>query len=364
MRTVIERTMLLATAFPLLNGLASLILIPRLPHARRDRPVATVSVLIPARNEADRIGACLRSVLSSRDVVIEVIVLDDGSTDGTAEIVRCIDDERLHLVTGQPLPEGWFGKPHACAQLATLARADRLLFLDADVRIKADTIARLIDHAETLPHLTLISGIPHQIMKTPLEWLLLPAMQLLLAGYLPRVFDRSNRVSFAAACGQFIMVSADAYRLTGGHAAIRNRVHDGLALARSFRKAGFQTGLVDATDLANCRMYETSRDVWAGLLKNAHEGMAGRVAIVPWTIVLGLGHILPFVMRATPPVRAARAMSLALRLLVALRCRQGLATVVTSPLGLLLVLLLQWQAWLSRMARQSVNWKDRSYVIR
>ena len=145
-------------------------------RAPRLRPLARlprqVSVLIPARNEEQSIAACVRSVLASRDVELEVIVLDDHSEDRTAEIVRGIDDARVWVESAPPLPPGWNGKQHACFVLSKLARFPLLAFLDADVRLTPDALSRLAVFLQD-SGAGLVSGFPRQETETFLERLLL-----------------------------------------------------------------------------------------------------------------------------------------------------------------------------------------------
>ena len=130
----------------------------------------------------------------------------------------------------------------------------------------------------------LASGIPHQETVSLLEKLVIPLIHFILLGFLPiRRMRRSRRPSFAAGCGQLFIARAEAYHRCGGHAAIRDTLHDGIKLPRAFRAAGFKTDLFDATDLATCRMYRTAREVWLGLAKNAGEALAAPAMIVPMT---------------------------------------------------------------------------------
>ncbi len=110
-------------------------------------PAPQVSVIIPARNEARNIERCVRSVLSTTYPNVDVIVIDDDSTDGTGEIARGIaaDDARLRVVESDPLPDGWFGKQWACAKGARLAPGDILCFTDADTRHSRDLLSRSLN---------------------------------------------------------------------------------------------------------------------------------------------------------------------------------------------------------------------------
>ncbi len=282
----------LATAvLPLLVFLTNIPLFRR-PCLCTDNPeLLPVSVLIPARNEERSIVAAVQSVLASRDVTLELIVLDDGSTDRTATIVRELahTDVRLRLEQAPALPAGWNGKQYACWHLASLAQYPVFCFLDADVRLGALALQRML--TELHPDSTgMVTGFPRQQTETWMEWLLLPLIHFLLLGFLPLIGERcTRRVGFAAGCGQFLMVRRAAYFRTGGHSAIRTTMHDGLLLPRLFRRHGIQTQVYDLTVDAVCRMYRSASEVWRGLSKNATEGIATPARIAPFTLLLAGG---------------------------------------------------------------------------
>jgi len=144
-------------------------------------PPEGVSVLIPARNEEGVIAASIESLLASRGIEIEIIVLDDCSTDRTAEIVRNIAmrDARVRLRSSPPLPGGWNGKQHACYALAQAARSNVLCFLDADVRLAPEALAAMSGFLSRTGS-DLVSGFPRQETATPLEWLLLRCFRIYL----------------------------------------------------------------------------------------------------------------------------------------------------------------------------------------
>lgn len=346
--------------FPLIMTLLNLRAMIRTPH-RSVRQDPGVSVLIPARNEAEQIEAAIDAVLANGNRVRELIVLDDHSTDDTAARVQTYADSRVKLLSGVPLPPGWCGKNHACAQLAEAATQPWLFFIDADVRLAPDAVSRLLSMTDNGQNPAMISGVPRQETGSVMEWLLLPFINVLLYGYLPLMMDTGRAPGLAAACGQLVFVNTVTYRQTGGHASIRDRLHDGLALARAMRKHGHRTTLVDATDLATCRMYRNGAEVYNGLMKNAVEGLAGPAALPIWSILLAGGHIAPFLMRATPAIWLARFASLGFRLLVALRCKQGLRTVIASPIGTFLLLFIQFHARIRHILGRPVFWKGRHY---
>lgn len=332
-----------------------------------------VSVLIPARNEEGVIEEAIRSVLDQDGVELELIVLDDQSTDRTAGIVAEWQriDPRLQLRSAPVLPAGWCGKQHACHTLAGIARHPVWVFMDADVRLQPGALRRMHRFMADR-EVALASGVPRQITGTFLERLLLPLIHFVLLGYLPMPFMRLLKSpAFAAGCGQLFVAKAEAYRLCGGHAGIRQSLHDGLTLPRHFRAAGFRTDLFDATDTATCRMYRSGGEVWRGLGKNAIEGLAHPARIVPMTVLLFGGQVMPFVLLAAWGVLSindrlmlAGALSCAWlpRALAAARFRQPWLSAVLSPLGVSVLLVIQWLALVRSWSGRPAHWKGRSYA--
>ncbi len=338
----------------------------------RQRPA--VSVLIPARDEERNIHPTLRAVLANAGIEFEVVVLDDGSTDTTAEIVGGFarSDARVRLETAPPLPAGWCGKQHACHILAGHARNALLVFLDADVRLAPDALVRLSDFVSE-SGAQLVSGIPRQELGTVSDYLLLPLIHFVLLGFLPlsMMRRRDSSPACSAGCGQLLVAERDPYFASGGHAGFHNALHDGLKLPRAFRVAGFQTDLFDATDLATCRMYRKNAEVWSGLSKNATEGLAAPKTIGPMSLILFGGQVLPFILLAsaitrspTVSVIAACAVVCALtpRFISLRRFEQPLISALLHPLGVLALLAIQWRAFLRNLLGKSVEWKGRQYA--
>lgn len=332
-----------------------------------------ISVLIPARNEERGIAACVESVLASRHVELEVIVLDDHSTDRTSEIVQAIatTDPRVRVEAAPSLPSGWCGKQAACFALSRLAQYEILTFVDADVRLAPDALARMALFMKQ-SRAELVSGFPQQETKTPLEGLLIPLIHWILLSFLPLWAMRRFRWSaFGAGCGQWFMTSRTAYEAAGGHAAVKASLHDGLTLPRAFRRAGFMTDLCDAKNIATCRMYHSGREVWLGLAKNAREGMAATGQILFWTIVLFLGQVVPFsAMIGGLPwpdfgtwliVLTTMLMNLTIQLLSLCRFQQSPGGALLFPLAILLLLAIQWYAIIRAIRGQPVGWKGRSH---
>lgn len=339
----------------------------------RGRGEAGVSVLIPARNEEQNIRATLEAVLANQDCEFEVIVLDDHSTDDTAAIISELAqrDARVRLESAPPLPAGWCGKQYACHMLAKFARYPLLVFIDADVRLAPDALARMAGFIQRRES-ALASGVPRQELGTFSERLVIPLIHFILLGFLPmHLMRRGKRPALSAGCGQLFIARRDAYHQCGGHAKLRDSLHDGLKLARVFRQAGFATDLFDATDLATCRMYHTNAETWRGLGKNATEGLAAPGTILPMTVFLFGGQVMPFLLLGCAVWLSwsglvftvlAAAFAYLPRLMAVRIFHQPLGGAVLHPLGVLALLAIQWHARVRQIAGQPAVWKGRSYL--
>jgi hypothetical protein len=369
--TVLALIGLALAALPAGLGAVNLALYRRLPPIDAE-PAPPVSVLIPARNEALRIEPALRSVLTSRNATFEILVLDDHSEDDTAAVVTRIasEDERVRLLRSAPLAAGWSGKQYACAQLAHASRHDRLLFMDADVRLAPDALGRMVHRLDS-GEAAMISGFPREQTGSFVEHLLIPMIHFLLLGFLPiMMMRRRGGPGFGAACGQLIMVRRDAYEQAGGHAAVRSSRHDGLTLPRAFRRHGRMTDLFDATDLASCRMYDGASETMNGFMKNATEGMATAAALPIWTLLLFGGQVMPACLLiygmlngmnalAWGAAASATLLGYALRGLLAVRFRQSWLGVLLHPIGILAVLVIQWRALGRSLLGKATAWRGR-----
>ena len=367
MMDVIGYVLLALATIPAVLVPMNMSVLRRTPRAQ-PRQDTLVSILIPARNEAGNIGPALDAALGSRGVPVEILVMDDGSTDATADIVRAYAgrDPRVRLLTAPPLEDGWTGKVHACHHLAQAAQGTHLLFVDADVRLEASGAARLAGHAQAADA-SLVSAVPRQVMVSLGELLTVPSINLLLLGYLPMAFMRLSRdPGLGAACGQLMLVEREAYRASGGHAAIRSLIHDGIQLARLFRRKGFMTDLVPGETLASCRMYAGFQEAWNGFAKNAHEGMATPAGLPVWTLLLVGGHVLPFALlpfAPTPPILLAALLSLGARAVVTVSARENLLSIPLHPFTTLVGLAIQWSVLLRIGGSRRAGWKGRFYPV-
>lgn len=348
-----------------------------------DSDLPEVSILIPARDEEASIERAVRAGLASRGVECEVIVLNDGSSDATGDIVRRLasEDARVRLIEGIELPDRWNGKQHACFRLAGAARYDLLMFLDADVRLHPDA-ARLLIRRKSMrlggEPVALLSAFPRQETGTILEKMLIPMMQFLLLCYLP--FSRmrsSSHPAYASGCGQLFLTDRTSYTRAGTHEAIRSSRHDGLQLPKAFRRNAMMTDCVDGTDLATCRMYTNASQVIRGLLKNADEGIANARLLIPFTVLLGVANLVPWVTLALSveayssgvqgfQVFAGILLSLMAivlsyqpRIMAVVALKQSGVGAALHPLAIALFLAIQWWAFLNALRGKRVAWRGR-----
>lgn len=341
----------------------------------RGRPGALdgrLSVLIPARDEVAQIEGCVRAALQGGLPVHELIVCDDGSTDGTTELLARLkgDLPQLRVISGAPLPPSWVGKVHAMHQLAAAAEGELLLFLDADVRVAEGGLQRL---AGLLPGADVVTAVPRQVMVTPAEGLLMPLLHLSYVAWLPMfLIPLVSDPRVLAANGQVLLVRRARLDQIGGVAAIKGEVVDDMALCRAVKKIGGRVIFADGRDIASCRMYQSRAEVERGFSKNLYEGIGGHLPALFVVIALHLmffvvpylGLLLsPFVPGLLLPALVGVGLNLGLRLGMAARWGHPVWSALAHPVGILglLRIAVRSAVW-SRQGR--IEWRGRTYAGR
>ncbi|AIQ55211.1 glycosyltransferase [Paenibacillus sp. FSL R7-0331] len=347
----------------------------RLEHAESAAPQArALSVLIPARDEAANITACLNSVLacSTAGRPIEIIVLDDRSSDGTAALAAAAGGARTQVLAGAVLPEGWAGKCHACAQLAEAAAGEWLLFLDADIRLQPQALSAALA-AAGLQGRGLITGFPRQLTGSWLERLAVPLMMFTIICHLPvPLVRRSRDPRFVAAHGGFMLIHRDSYQRCGGHSGIRNQLVDDMALARAVKLAGEPVTLADITEHTEMRMYHNAGEVWRGYRKNIYAGLGRKpllllgvllfycllyvfpVIAALWAIVTGLTPALLW-------AAAAIAAGAAVKRTADAAGRQPFWHCMLLPAAIVSLIAIAAASWRGGVSGQGYVWKGRRY---
>ncbi len=343
----------------------------------------SVSIVLPARNEAVHIEGCMRSILASQHPRFELIVVDDHSTDGTGDIARRVaaNDPRARVLTNPDLPEGWFGKQWACQNGAALASGQILLFTDADTRHGPECLPRAVN-ARRIRGADLLSVAGQQLMESFWEKLVQPHIFMLL---LTR-FGGSETISRAkspygkVANGQYLMITREAYDRVGQHAAVRSHVGEDLMLGQAVTRAGMSVQMVTGIEHLFTRMYSGLGDIIRGWGKNVWAGGRDTLPLGPMgQRVLRVLFPLPPLWELVAPVAGLLAVAGVLPAAVGW---WALAAYLFTSLGWIPPYLQAkqslWYIWLNPMASavlfwifasaswrgQRVEWKGRQYVSR
>jgi chlorobactene glucosyltransferase len=341
-----------------------------------------VSVIVPARNEAHNIARCVTSILLTTYPNLELIVVDDSSTDGTAQIARdaAQRDPRARFIKSPPLPDGWFGKQWACATGARVARGSVLQFTDADTVHGLDLVTRSMS-AMRRTRAQLFSVAGRQELGGFWEKVIQPQIFTILAmryGGTESVTQATN-VRDKIANGQCIFVTHDSYNAIGGHASVRTSVAEDMMLAQTFFAARKRVVLVLGVNQLSTRMYASLREIIGGWQKNVFAGgldsvpfgNVGRTLFPLFLLMPPLMELVPllalvlaatgFATGGTLLLWAAISVAAALGwwIVVYVTVRENPLYALAYPLGALVLLYI----FLTAVIRgRRVSWKGRTYI--
>jgi len=378
--------LVLAAAFLLGPPVARVVRVVSVLAGRRELPRASaapmlpatssppVTVLVPARNEERGVAACLASLSAQTYPALEIVVIDDGSTDGTPAILAeaARRDPRVERLRLEGPPAGWTGKNFALASGVARARGRWLCFTDADTIHQPESIARAMGFA-ALRGLGLLSLTSRQLVVSFWERVVQPVVFGLLDQWYP--LDRVNDPAspLAAANGIFILVSREAYEAVGGHRAVAGEVLEDVALARRVKAAGHRVAFVDGADLVAARMYTDLPSIRRGWTKGLYRLLGRRpVAVLfavgelavtlVWPAVAAL--VLPLVGPPGTGWLAALGLVLGLAAEGGLRAHRGddWRFALTAPLGAALVAGFLLESAVRDWLGVGVRWKDRRYT--
>lgn len=355
-------------------------------HALSDADVAPidapmVSVILPARNEAAHIDGCLASLCASEWPALDIVVVDDHSTDDTRARAERIAarDPRVRIVDAPPLPPGWFGKQWACENGAAAARGALLLFTDADTRHHPELIHRLVAiRAARGAELMSVAG--KQDMLTVWEQAVQPsvfALLLLRYGGADQV-ERARSPRDVLANGQCFLISRAGYDAIGRHAAVRQYVAEDLMIAQAVHRSGRRVSLALGAEYLRTRMYEGlgpllrgwGKNVYAGGRYAMRGGAFGQALYPVLLLAFPLAILAPFVLLAWALSTGAALPLVAFGVVAAGAVLATFAfanalngdarwRAIYAPLGGLVLLVICVRAVLKR---QRVEWKGRDYV--
>lgn len=334
-----------------------------------------LSAIVPARNEEATIGACLES-LAQQPEIKEILVVDDQSTDRTAQIVYGLMNKypQLRLLQTTDLPPEWVGKNHAVWLGTREARGEWLLFTDADVLHGATSASRALEISNK-QNAALVSFSPEQITETWYEKSLIPVIYCRLASRFSYDDVNDPQKANAAANGQFLLINREAYNRVGGHAKIAGEVLEDVALAKLVKGAGYRLWFGPGTGIVRVRMYRSFAGMWEGWRKNLYRLMGGSPAAVISEIARALGPLLLLALLVNFSWGMARGwQSIALRAVIALglwhwfyqrvlaRNQYPLKLIWYGIPGKLLYCAVLWESYRSHQ-KGSLAWKGREYPV-
>ena len=245
-----------------------------------------ITIAVPARNEEANIEACIRSLMAQSHPNLEILVLDDNSEDKTASIVKNLQKEynRIHLLHGQALRQGWRGKLWAMEQLFTSSKGSYILFTDADTVHSKDSVAfgmsLLIQRKAAF-----LSGYPKQETKGLGTGLLVSAMLFNPTLFVPFALqEKLQWPLFSMAIGQYMLLKKEALVSIGGFSSLRTEICDDVTLARAFARNGFKQIFAPMTEVVECEMFPTFKSAFSGLERSINgvvkQGLLGFLIIM------------------------------------------------------------------------------------
>lgn len=337
-----------------------------------------ISILIPARNEAENISRCLKSLLKQDYPNLEIIVLNDNSTDGTSKVVKVIaeKDNRVRLVEGAPLEDGWIGKNFASHQLAKYAKGEYFIFTDADTLHFPKTISSAFGALITTK-VDALSIYPRQIMVTFAERMTVPIINIALQCFIPFILiKKSKSPLFCTAIGQFMMFKREAYEKIGGYESIKGHMVDDIQISKRVKKSGYKFMVFDGRNTIYCRMYKSLKGVIIGLAKSIYPAFNGNIlALFSFTGLLTATLLIPFTLLPLGaflfdwPVAIIRLIIfqiiivLAIKTIFAIKYKQRMLDILLSPVSMAIMDALIFVSFFQAKYGEGLSWKGRVYDV-
>ena len=341
----------------------------------KERPL--ISILIPARNEEDNIKRCINSLLKQDYNNLEILVLDDGSIDRTAEIVNKLikKDPRIRLYYGKPLARGWLGKSYACQQLAGYAKGQYLLFVDADTLHFPTSISSAV--ACLLKYkVDALSVFAKQIMVTFPERMVIPFGNFMIMGFMPlALIRRSRKALFCTAIGQFMLFKKDIYKAIGGHESVKGEILEDVIISKQVKRCGYKFMIFDGRSNLYCRMYHNFSEVVSGYSKVLFSSFDYSVMMMSTAIVvIAAIYLMPFVMLPLSiifdwqqayinMIFLQMIFILVTRIILSVRYRMKAVDILLYPLSVIYLLSIAANSVLQYKFNIGVCWKGRTYNV-
>jgi len=345
-------------------------------NSKTPEPAPLISVLIPARNEEENIETCLKSLQKQDYPNFEILVLDDNSKDRTAELVErmAAEDDRIKLIKGEPLPDGWAGKPFACYQLAEKAKGSWLLFVDADTTSAPHMLRSTLVLAIEL-NSSMLSGFPRQMAESLPEKIAMPTLYFVIMSWFPLWWlHRSIGRRPSLTIGQFILFRREEYWRIGGHTAVKDRILEDVWLGVETVRHGGRHVAIDLSTVFYCRMYREVGAMWEGFVKWMYSVAAiSPVALLGLMAAAFVFYLAPFywlwngfLSSAAPAdwrfiVTFQIGMIIFMRWVVDHHFRQSLLSTVLHPIGFSFLFATGLYGSWREVVGMGVRWKERLY---
>ena len=344
---------------------------------KKDNPL--VSICIPARNEAKNITRCIKSLLKQDYKNIEILVLDDNSSDDTYDIVERMakKDSRIRLFSGKPLPDGWLGKSYACQQLSYEARGDYFIFTDADTLHFSNSVGSALNSL-VINKVDAISVFAQQIMVTLAERMILPFINFFIFTFMPvSLIKRTRYPIFCTAIGQFMMFKKDVYKKIGGHESVRKEILEDIHIAKTVKRKGFKFMIFDGRHSLYCRMYKNYKEVVNGISKVIFSAFDYKViAQGLFTLLVAVLFLIPFVTlplslfifdvsRSIIILNICQVLIvLFLKVFLSIRFKKRVLETFAHPISLVLLVFISINSIMHSKNSKGIFWKDRIYDVR
>lgn len=338
-----------------------------------------VSVLIPARNEAENIHRCLSSLSKQDYPNLEIIVLDDNSTDRTSEVVQefAAKDSRISLVNGAPLKKGWLGKCFACHQLAKQAKGDYFVFTDADTLHFGSTISKAFA-ALINNKLDALSIYPSQITVTFHERMTVPFINFAILSFMPLVLvKKAKSAFFSTGIGQFFLFKREVYEKFGGHESVKGEILEDIHISKQVKKFGYKIMVFDGSNNIFCRMYHNFDEVINGFSKFIfaafdYNGFMEMIAMSFFSIIFMVPFLLlpmgVFIFSWSGRVITFNIIQiciiLVIKIILSMRFKNRILDVLLTPVSVAYMVLIAGNSYFQAKLGKGIYWKGRTYSVK
>ena len=337
-----------------------------------NQPMPSISIVIPARNEERNLEHALQSVLGLDYPDLEIMVVNDRSTDGTGDILEKLakDDLRLTLLHIESLPEGWLGKTHALHKGAQQAQGEFILFTDADIVFHPFVLRKALSHvqANQLDHLTIV---PEDTMPGVFLRVLSATFGIFMFIIFQPWKARNPRSRRYMGIGAFNLIRTSVYKTIGGHEAIALRPDDDLKFGKLVKRNGYRQEVMNGKGMVAVEWYRSVPELIHGLMKNMFAGMEYRLSVVILaTIGSLLFHLWPWIGMWFTTGWAQTLFALTVFMMVG---SFGFALApfgvkpwhgLFLPLTISLLVYIQWRATILTLWQGGITWRGTFYPLR